>query len=176
MVAFTSLAVISLGFLAAQTISPADAIASLGRRQPGISPSDLPAACQSGCTTILTTITSCNSNITSGLACICTSANVASLQSCVNCIVSSSSLSAAEAEEGSSLIKSFNAECVGKGIASLTVSSASASATGSTTGSAAGAAGTSSPLKVKGAAGANAGLGMVGLAGLAAVGFAATWL
>ncbi|KZP10325.1 hypothetical protein FIBSPDRAFT_858668 [Athelia psychrophila] len=173
MVAFTSLAVIALGFLAARitALSPvSDAIASLGRRQSGISPSDFPAACQSGCTTVLTTITSCDSNITTGLSCICTSANVASIQSCVNCIVSSSNATAAVVAEGSSLLNSFNAECAGQGVASLTVGSASTSATGS----AAGATGTSSSLK--GAAGANAGLGMVGLAGLAAVGFAVTWL
>lgn len=175
------------------------ALLSLGKRQSGISPSDFPTACQSGCTTVLTTITTCDANITSAQACICTSDNVASIQSCVNCIVSSGNVSSAVEAEGVSLISceylsfyistlpiylssspefqlliinlniAFNSECAGQGVSSLTVGSAtatSAAATGSSS---------SSPLKSPASAN-SATVGMVGLASLAAVGFAVTWL
>ncbi|KAF7986923.1 hypothetical protein HWV62_12715 [Athelia sp. TMB] len=170
MIAFTPLTLISLAFIAssATATSPiSNALLSLGKRQTGISPSDFPTACQSGCSSVLSTVTTCES-ADDMLSCTCTSANVAAVQSCVNCVVSNGA-SAAVLSAGEAVLQ-------GQGVPSLTVpaTSATGTAAASSSTSTTASGGSSSPFK--NGAGANAAVGVAGLVGLAALGFVATVL
>ncbi|KAF7986697.1 hypothetical protein HWV62_20218 [Athelia sp. TMB] len=109
------------------------------------------------------------------LSCICTSANVAAVQSCVNCVVSNGA-SAAVLSAGEAVFQEFNTECAGQGVPSLTVpaTSATGTAAASSSTSTTASGGSSSPFK--NGAGANAAVGVAGLMGLAALGFAVTVL
>jgi len=160
--------VVSLLVAASQAtaLTPTENILRLARRQTssGIDPSDFPSACQSGCTSVLNTVEGCTD-----LACVCTTSNLKGVQSCINCIVSTdSSLQAV----GQSVLNTYNTECAGEGVGSLTLgggtgtAAAGASSTGSS--SSGGSSGSSNPLK-KGAAG-RVGVSMAGIVGAGVVG------
>ncbi|KAF7986924.1 hypothetical protein HWV62_12717 [Athelia sp. TMB] len=196
MVAFTPLTFVSLAFIASSvtaTSPMSNALLSLSKRQTGVSPSDFPPACQSGCGGIANIATNCES-ASDMLSCVCSSTNIAMLQSCVNCIVSSETTAAVIAA-GQAVAQEYNTECAGKGAPSLTVPASGAAGTvpaagptspvpvvGPTTGTTAAASSTSttesggSSSPFKNGASANAAMGVAGLMGMAVFGFAATAL
>ncbi|KIM87990.1 hypothetical protein PILCRDRAFT_267546 [Piloderma croceum F 1598] len=116
----------------AMALTPTETIQRLGKRQSpsGINPSEFPSQCQSECTTSLNAISAC-----SGLSCVCTTSNLSGIQSCINCIVSTdSSLESV----GQSVLSTYNTECAGQGVSSLTLGGSTgtaASAVASSTGS-----------------------------------------
>jgi len=170
MVAFITF--VSLLFAAswqAAALTPAQSIEALARRQStsGIDPSEFPSACQSGCTSILDTIEACTS-----ISCICTSSNRNGFQSCIDCIVNTDP--SALQSVGQSVLNTYNTDCAGEGVGSLTLGSAtgtkssSPSSTGSTGSS-------SSGFKKTGAAG-KVGISTVGVVGAGVVGSIAALL
>jgi len=144
----------------AAALTPAESIEALARRQStsGIDPSEFPSKCQSGCTSILNTIEACT-----GLSCICTSSNLNGIQSCINCVVATDPSTLQSV--GQSVLDTYNTDCAGEGVGSLTLGSATG--TGSSSPSSTGS--SSSGIKKTGAAG-KVGVSMVGVVGAGVVG------
>ncbi|KAJ8517863.1 hypothetical protein ONZ45_g5010 [Pleurotus djamor] len=130
--------VVLLTFVASVTASAliarsANDLGSLFARQSTIlDPDDIPSACRSDCTSIVSQLNSCTT-----MACLCTTSNGRGLESCVNCLVDLSP-SAAMRQQGQSILDNFVTGCSGAvppltvgGSSSATVSS-SASSTPST--------------------------------------------
>jgi len=158
MVAFIT--VVSLLFAASQAtaLTPVQSLERLARRQtsvPSINPSDFPSACQSQCTTVLNTIEACTD-----LSCTCTSSNLNGIQTCINCVVNSDPSSTLQSV-GQSVLSTYNTECAGQGVGSLTL--------GSATGTASTSSSTGSSGSKTGAAG-KFGISMIGVVGAGAVG------
>jgi len=157
MVALITVVSVLVAASQAAALSPTEIILGLAKRQTpsGISPSDFPAACQSGCTSSLNAVEACTD-----LSCICTSANLSGVQSCINCIVGTdSSLQSV----GQSVLGTYNADCSGQGVPSLTLGGGTGSAAASSTGG-------SSGGSLKGGAASKAGLSMMGLVGVGVAG------
>ncbi|KAJ3730395.1 hypothetical protein EV361DRAFT_892014 [Lentinula raphanica] len=92
----------------------------------GIDPSDIPTQCQSQCTTVLNTISTCTT-----VSCVCTTDNANEMESCVNCLISLDP-TASMIEEGNEVLDSMSEECsTVSGFPTLTVS-ASTTASGDT--------------------------------------------
>ncbi|KAF7416387.1 hypothetical protein PC9H_002652 [Pleurotus ostreatus] len=111
----------------------ADELGQLFARQSTIlDPADIPSACQSQCTGIVSALNSCAST-----TCICTNTNARGLEACVNCLVSLANTPSMQTQ-GQSILDNFVAGCGGT-VAPLTIvggSTASASASaGSSVGS-----------------------------------------
>jgi len=115
MVALITLVPLLVAASQAMALTPMETIQRLGKRQStsGINPSEFPSACQSECTTTLNTISACT-----GLSCVCTSSNLSGIQTCINCIVDTES---SLQPVGQSVINTYNAECAGQGVSSLTL-------------------------------------------------------
>ncbi|KAL4256376.1 Extracellular membrane protein CFEM domain-containing protein [Pleurotus pulmonarius] len=103
----------------------ADELGSLFTRQSTIlDPADIPSACQSQCTGIVSALNSCTTT-----TCICTNTNARGLEACVNCLVSLANTPAMQTQ-GQSILDNFVAGC-GGAVSPLTIaggSTASASA------------------------------------------------
>ncbi|KAF7977955.1 hypothetical protein HWV62_2045 [Athelia sp. TMB] len=127
------------------------ALLALVKRQTGTN-SNIPAQCESGCTSIFTTIDNCV-----GTSCLCTAKNIAAYQSCINCVVADSNGAQASEQAAQNGIDELNAECAGQSVASLTIATPGAASTGN-------------PLKTNGDS-SNAAMGVAGLVGLAAFHF-----
>jgi len=155
--------VVSLLFVASEAaaLTLAGSIEGLAKRQSasGIDPSDFPSACQSGCTSVLNTIEACTD-----VSCVCTSSNLNSIQSCINCIVNTDP-SATLQSAGQSVLNTYNSECAGQGVGSLTLGSATG--TGSSSPSSTGS--SSSGIIKKGAAG-KVSISVMGAVGAGVVG------
>ena len=81
------------------SVPASSALLALSKRQTGVTPNNFPPQCESGCTSILTTISSCDA-----VAYLCTSENIAAYQSCINCLVASTNATSAVVAAGQSAI------------------------------------------------------------------------
>ncbi|KAF7977956.1 hypothetical protein HWV62_2047 [Athelia sp. TMB] len=158
--------------MAMASVPVSSALLALSKRQTGVAPNNFPPQCEPGCTSILATISSCDA-----VACLCTSANIAAYQSCINCLVASTNATQAIVAAGLTAIDEINSECAGKGVASLTqaVATAGATGTGTTTTTATGSSGPPNPTRTNEAS-LNAVMSVAGLAGIAVFQLAATVL
>jgi len=158
--------VVSLLFAASQAaaLNPLETIQSLAKRQdssaPSINPSDFPTACQSQCTSSIDAVSACTS-----MTCVCTSSNLNGIQTCITCIVNSDPEASLQSV-GQSVINTYNSECAGQGVGSLTLGTATG--TSSPSSSTGGSSGGSSASKL-GAAG-QVGISMIGVVGAGVIG------
>ncbi|EIN06873.1 hypothetical protein PUNSTDRAFT_54224 [Punctularia strigosozonata HHB-11173 SS5] len=106
------------------------AIDLLSRQNSGLDPSDLPAACQSTCATIVSALNTCTTD-----QCLCTNANTKAYAACLECLVADAGTGEETAESGiQQWIDTCNLE--GFTVSSVAISTSAGTATGSATGSA----------------------------------------
>jgi len=108
--------------------------ALLARQNSSIDPSELPAQCQSSCTTTINLFSSCTQP-----TCLCTNTNGEEVAACMDCLVSVKGSDPQGNAQGA--INDFNQACAGTGITSISLSPNSTqigTATGTATGVATG--------------------------------------
>ncbi|KAJ8522239.1 hypothetical protein ONZ45_g1175 [Pleurotus djamor] len=159
---------VCLFFLASASASAviarsADELAGLLRRQTSISYGDIPAGCQSSCSSMVSTINSCSS-----LSCFCTSSVASSFESCVYCSYNLMP-TASQRSNGQALLDTYNSACSGTGISSATFRGYYPSTSTTPSGSRSTSPSSSNPFDNMNGASSSANYGIMALLGMAGV-------
>jgi len=93
---------------------------STGSNGSGISVSDFPTQCQSGCTPAVNAFNTCSS-----VSCLCTTSVDNSLRDCITCSINAEPGDSSIVSDGENVFSTYNTLCAGSGVKTLSLSGVS---------------------------------------------------